>query len=155
MTWGNYDTLLNEKKFLKERIYYVYNLIKKEYACIVNVNKYVHIDYIWVAGTQVLLLLFFQSLFVLFCIFLVFYIEHIFVIRKKIIKTQFSFFFPPLSSCLHTECFKSSSEAQRCLSTLTWCLNLLLVLFSFLFDYANVGMSQNLPITWALSSVGI
>lgn len=38
MTWGNYDTLLNEKKFLKERIYYVYNLIKK-YACIVNVNK--------------------------------------------------------------------------------------------------------------------
>lgn len=83
MTWGNYDTLLNEKKFLKERIYYIYNLIKKEYACIVNVNKYVHIDYIWVAGTQVLLLLFFQSLFVLFCIFLVFYIEHIFVIRKK------------------------------------------------------------------------
>lgn len=39
MTWGNYDTLLNEKKFLKVRIYYVYNLIKKQYACIVNVNK--------------------------------------------------------------------------------------------------------------------
>lgn len=41
-----------------------------------KVNKHVNIDYIWVVGSQVLLLFFFQSFLVLFCIFLVFYIEH-------------------------------------------------------------------------------
>lgn len=71
------------KKFLKEHIYYAYNLIKKEYACIINVNKYVHIDYIWVAGTQVLPLLFFQFLPVFFCIFLVFYIEHVLLLQSE------------------------------------------------------------------------
>lgn len=75
--------------------------------------------------------------------------------QKKNNQNTILCFFSSPSSCLHTECFKSSSEAQRFLSTLTLCLNLLLVFFSFLFDYANIGMSQNLPITWALSSVGI
>ena len=75
--------------------------------------------------------------------------------QKKNNQNTILCFFSSPSSCLHTECFRSSSEAQRFLSTLTLFLNLLLVLFSFLFDYANIGMSQNLPITWTLSSVGI
>lgn len=78
-----------------------------------------------------------------------------FAIRKKNNQNTILCFFSSPSSCLHTECFRSSSEAQRFLSTLTLFLNLLLVLFSFLFDYAKIGMSQNLPITWTLSSVGI